>query len=291
MRMGLGVLYALLRSTVQEWAKDNAAQLAAALAFYTFFSLAPLLVIAVSVASLFVDGAQAHDALMVQLRGLVGADGADVVGAVMENLNQERTNPLATALGIVTILFGATGVFAELQYSLNRIWDTHARPVLGPWGFLRTRFLSFAMVLGIGFLLLVSLIVSALLAAFDQYLQYLLPRYEFWLRTFNLILSYGVTTLLFAMIFKLLPDVYIRWSNVWLGAVVTTLLFTLGKSVIGLYLGNSAFSSTYGAAGSVAILLFWVYYSAQILFFGAEFTRAYTLWRQGDAQAPKGGNG
>jgi membrane protein len=148
------------------------------------------------------------------------------------------------------------------------------------WGLIRTRFLSFAMVLGIGFLLLVSLIFSALMAALDSYLEALLPDYEQWLRMVNLVLSYGVTTLLFAMIFKFLPDVDVRWRNVWLGAAVTAVLFAVGKNLIGFYLGNSAISSTYGAAGSVAVLLFWVYYSAQILFLGAVFTRVYTLWHE-----------
>jgi membrane protein len=195
---------------------------------------------------------------------------------------------VATVIGVGTILFAATGVFAELQNSLNKIWRAEAQPVTGLWGLIRTRFLSFAMVLGIGFLLLVSLIINTALAALDGWLQRLLPGYEFWLRTLNDVLAFVITATLFAMIFKILPDVNIRWRDVGIGAVVTAFLFTIGKILIGIYLGNSAFSSTYGAAGSLAVLLFWVYYSAQILFFGAEFTRAYTLWNGSSPHPPEG---
>jgi membrane protein len=271
----------LIHRTVLKWWGDNAMQLAAALSFYAFFSIAPLLIIAVTVAGLFYDATLAREALLGQIQGLIGHDGADLLGSIVGNLQSERTSQWATWVGVGTILLGATGVFAELKNSLNRIWDAEAKPVGGLWGLLRTRFLSFALVLGIGFLLLVSLIFSALMAALDAYLDHLLPRYEQWLRMVNFVLSYGVTTLLFAMIFKFLPDVNVRWRNVWLGAAVTAVLFVVGKNLIGSYLGNSAISSTYGAAGSVAVLLFWVYYSAQILFLGAEFTRVYTLWQDG----------
>jgi membrane protein len=272
------VLVVLIISTVQAWWNDNATQLAAALSFYCFFAIAPMLLIAVTVAGLLYDPAMAQKALLDQLQSLIGTDGAALVGSLMENLRPEQESVVATMIGVGTILFAATGVFAELQNSLNKIWRAEAKPISGLWGLIRTRFLSFAMVLGIGFLLLVSLVINTVLAALDGWLQQLLPEYEFWLRTLNLILAFVVTATLFAMIFKILPDVHIRWRNVVLGSIVTTLLFTVGKVLIGIYLGNSAFSSTYGAAGSLAVLLLWVYYSAQILFLGAEFTRVYTLW-------------
>lgn len=277
----LRVIRLLIHRTVLKWWADNATQLAAALSFYAFFSIAPLLIIAVTVAGLFYDAVLAREALMGQMQELVGFEGADLLDSIMVNLQSQHNSSLPTWVGVGTILAGATGVFAELKNSLNRIWDAEAKPVGGLWGLIRTRFLSFAMVLGIGFLLLVSLIFSALMAALDSYLDALLPGYEQSLRMVNLVLSYGVTTLLFAMIFKFLPDVNVRWRNVWLGAAVTAVLFAVGKNVIGFYLGNSAISSIYGAAGSMAVLLFWVYYSAQILFLGAEFTRVYTLWQDG----------
>ena len=274
------VFVALVKATVQAWWDDNATQLAAALSFYSFFAIAPMLLIAVTVAGFLYDSTLARTALLRQMGGLIGADGAALLGSIMENMRPKQGNVVASVIGLGTILFAATGVFAELQNSLNRIWRAEAKPISGLWGLIRTRFLSFALVLGIGFLLLVSLVVNTLLAAFDGWLRQLLPGYEFWLHLLNLLLAFGVTTILFAMIFKVLPDVHVRWRNVALGAVVTAVLFTIGKSLIGLYLGNSAFGSTYGAAGSLAILLLWVYYSAQILFLGAEFTRAYTLWSE-----------
>ncbi|HMN26590.1 MAG TPA: YihY/virulence factor BrkB family protein [Caldilineaceae bacterium] len=274
------VFVALVKATVQAWWDDNATQLAAALSFYSFFAIAPMLLIAVTVAGFLYDSTLARTALLRQMGGLIGADGAALLGSIMENMRPKQGNVVASVIGLGTILFAATGVFAALQNSLNRIWRAEAKPISGLWGLIRTRFLSFALVLGIGFLLLVSLVVNTLLAAFDGWLRQLLPGYEFWLHLLNLLLAFGVTTILFAMIFKVLPDVHVRWRNVALGAVVTAVLFTIGKSLIGLYLGNSAFGSTYGAAGSLAILLLWVYYSAQILFLGAEFTRAYTLWSE-----------
>jgi membrane protein len=280
---------ALLKMTVQAWWDDNATQLAAALAYYSFFAIAPMLLIAVSVAGFLYDSELARAALLKQMEGLIGADGAALLGSIMENLRPERGNAVATAIGLGTILFAATGVFAELQNSLNKIWRAEAKPITGLWGLIRTRFLSFAMVLGIGFLLLVSLIVNTALAALDGWLRQLLPEYEFWLHTLNVALAFVVTALLFAMIFKILPDVHIRWRNVGLGAVVTALLFTIGKFLIGLYLGNSAFGSTYGAAGSLAVLLLWVYYSAQILLLGAEFTHVYTRWREPNLLPPEDG--
>lgn len=279
---------ALLKSTLQAWWDDNATQLAAALSYYSSFAIAPTLLIAVSVASIWFDSAQAGAALLGQIEDLIGAEGADLLGSIMENLRPEQGNGVATVIGVVTILVAATGVFAELQYSLNKIWRAEAQPVTGLWGLVRTRFLSFAMVLGIGFLLLVSLVINTILAAFDGWLQQLLPEYEFWLRTLNVVLAFIVTATLFAMIFKVLPDVDIRWHTVVLGGTVTAVLFTVGKVLIGIYLGNSAFSSTYGAAGSLAVLLLWVYYSAQILFLGAEFTRAYTLWSEPNRLPPAG---
>lgn len=269
----------LLRLAYQGWTEDNASRLAAALAYYTIFSLAPLLVIVIAITGLIWDAAAVRTEILNQLRSLVGAEGAEFIAGLMTNTGSPGEGILALVIGILTLLFGALGVFNELHNSLNIIWNVKVEK---PRGFLQSlkkvlldRLLSFTMIVGIGFLLLVSLVVTAGLAAAQEMLGDAFPIPEVALQLLNLVISLGVITILFALIFKFLPDVRVAWRDVWMGAFVTSLLFSLGKTLIGLYLGNSAVGSTFGAAGSLVLLLLWIYYSAQILFFGAEFTQVY----------------
>jgi membrane protein len=272
-------LSTLLKLAYQDWTEDNASRLSAALAYYTIFSLAPLLVIVIAIAGLVWDAGAVRAQVLSRVQSLVGADGAEFVASLMTGTGSPGEGILALAIGILTLLFGALGVFNELHNSLNIIWNVRVEK---PRGFLQSikkvvldRLLSFTMILGIGFLLLVSLVVTAGLSATQEALGEAVPIPEFLLQLLNLVISVGVITVLFALIFKFLPDVRIAWRQVWMGAFVTSLLFSLGKTLIGLYLGNSAVGSTFGAAGSLVLLLLWIYYSAQILFFGAEFTQVY----------------
>ena len=269
----------IFKRTYQDWKEDHASRLAAALAYYTIFSLAPLLVIAISVAGLIWQHEAVEAQVMAQIQGLVGEEGAIFVADMISGARNPAEGILATIIGIVTLLFGALGVFNELHNSLNIIWEIKEEKTEG---FLQAvkkaifdRFLSFSMVLGIGFLLLVSLVITAGLSATQELMGNTFPIPEFFLQLLNLIISIGVITLLFALIYKYLPDAEIPWRYVWMGAFVTAILFSLGKLAIGLYLGNSAIASSFGAAGSLVLLLVWIYYSAQILFFGAEFTQVY----------------
>lgn len=275
--MSVKRIWRLLKETFTEWSNDKAAKLAAALAYYTVFSLAPLLIVVIAIAGFFLGEEAARGEIIGQIRGLVGQDSAEFIQSTINNANRpnDNTDLIASLISIVLLLVGASSVFAELQDALNTVWNVEARPGQGLGGFVRKRLLSFGMLLGIGFLLLVSLVVSAGLAGFAAYTNQLLPGWEAVLRIFNFFLSFGVITVLFAMIYKFLPDAKIAWNDVWIGAVITALLFTIGKTLIGLYLGNSSFGSTYGAAGSLVVILVWVYYSVQILFFGAEFTQVY----------------
>jgi membrane protein len=265
----------LIKESFQEWQKDGALDLGAALAFYTVFSLAPLLLVALAVAGLLWDRGQIQGQLIAEIQGLMGPQGAQAVQTMLANAGRHGSGVLASILGVVTILFGATGVFVQLQNALNRVWNVEARPGLGIWSFVKTRLISFGMVLGIGFLLLVSLIVSTAVSAVGKWATGLLPGSEALMQGLTFVVSFAFVTLLFALMYKFLPDVEIGWRDVWIGSVVTALLFTLGKFLIGLYLGKSSVASTYGAAGSLVILLLWIYYSSQILFLGAEFTQVY----------------
>jgi membrane protein len=272
-------MFDLLKDTFREWREDGANRLAAALAYYTTFSLAPLLVLIIAIAGLVGGREAAQSRTMAQVQDLLGADGREFVEGMIESASQPETGLAATFIGAVTLLFGALGVFGELQNSLNTIWEVKPKParnwIDGVRRFVVRRLLSFTMVLGVGFLLLASLVISAAVSAFGEYVgnRWLLA--DFWLGLINFIISFLVITFLFAMIFKFLPEIKIAWKDVWLGAAVTSALFSLGKFLIGLYLGRSQVGNTFGAAGSLAILLIWVYYSAQILFLGAEFTQVY----------------
>jgi membrane protein len=274
----LGTVTTLAKETVTRWTEDKASALAAALAYYSLFSLAPLVLIAVAVAGLVFGQQAAEGQLYSELAGLIGDAGAKALQEIVARMNQEQGGGVvATIVGLATLLFGATGVFAQLQDSMNTIWKARSPTTNGILDFLRVRLLSFSMVLGVGFLLLVSLVLSAVLAALGDYLGAFLPGGAALGHALNATVSLGVVTVLFAMIFKLLPDTRVAWKDVVLGALVTSFLFTIGKFAIGFYLGKASVASSYGAAGSVVILLLWVYYSSLILYFGAEFTHVYAM--------------
>jgi membrane protein len=273
--MKINDILTLLKRTVQEWSEDKASRLAAALSYYTIFSLAPLLVIVIAIAGLVFGEEAAQQQLVGQIEALVGEEGAFAIQEMIAGASQTEDNILAAAVGFVVLLFGAAGVFGQLQDALNTMWEVKPKEGRGIMGIIKDRFISFGMVLGIGFLLLVSLVISAALAALGNFLVGLLPAYEVVMQIVSFVVSFAVITLLFALLFKFLPDAEVDWRDVWLGAIVTALLFTIGKELIGLYLGRSAVASTYGAAGSLVVLLLWIYYSGQILFFGAEFTQVY----------------
>lgn len=270
----------LIKLSYKGWKTDRASRMAAALAYYTIFSLAPILMITIAIASLIWQRDIVQAQLLNQIQSLVGIKDASFIADLLESSSNSAKGVTTTVIGIFTLLFGALGVFNELQNSLNTIWRGREEK---PKGFLDSiknllidRFLSFSMILGIGFLLLVSLVISAGISILGELAANILPFHEFILQTLNFLISLGIITLLFAMIFKFLPDAKVHWKNVWLGAFVTAVLFSLGKTLIGLYLGGSAIASSFGAAGSLILLLVWIYYSAQILFFGAEFVKVYS---------------
>ena len=275
--MSISVLWSLLRQSFAEWQRDKVSRLAAALAYYTAFALAPVLVIAIGVASFLFEQSQVQGRIIEQLQGLLGEDGAELVREMLISAQSQDSNSfLATVVGVVLLIVGASGLFIQLQDALNTVWNVRARTDEGIWGLVRDRLLSFGMVLAIGFLLLVSLTLSAALTAASGFIgSGGLPGVDFLWQIANAVVSFGIITLLFGLIYKILPDAKINWSDVWIGAAITALLFTIGKWLIGLYLGNSSAASAYGAAGSFVVLLLWIYYSAQILLFGAEFTQVY----------------
>jgi membrane protein len=279
--------YTLLRETLSEWWRDDALRLGAALSYYTVFSLAPILIVSVAVAGLVFGREAASGQLVAEMQGLLGPEGAQVISTLIERAALKGdAGWIATAIGIATIVIGASGAFGQLQYALNEIWNVEAPPAKGFLGAVQDRFLSFSMVLVIGFLLLVALVVSAALSALDQvagtYGAILQPIFA----VVNFAASFALVTFLFAAIFKVLPNADIRWSDVWVGAAVTAGLFVVGKELIGLYLGNTSVASVYGAASSLVVLLVWVYYSAQILFLGAEFTQVFSRRRTGAERVP-----
>jgi membrane protein len=272
-----GNVFSLLKQTFQEWLQDRAPQLGAALAYYTVFSLAPVVLVLLAIVGVIFrdDPAGAWNKITQQMSYFLDPSAVQVVQNIAQKASQPGKSTIATIIGVALALFGASGVFGQLQDALNTIWGVKAKPGTGIWGFLRSRFLSFAMVAGICFLLLVSLAIEALLKGFSHYVQSVLPGGVVIALTVYLVFDFAVIVLLFAMIFKFLPDVNIQWRDVWIGAVMTAILFGLGKWLLGFYLGSGAASSAYGAASSLITLLLWVYYSSQILLFGAEFTQVY----------------
>ncbi len=275
----------LLKTTYLDWRADRAHRLAAALAFYTAFSLAPLLVIGIAIAGAVFGEEAARGEIVDQVRGLIGKQGAEAVSALLRNARRPGAGILPTAIGVGALFFAALGVFNMLQDAMNMLWKVRERK--GSWWqtLLKDRAVSFAMVLGTGFLLLTSLVISAALSAAGHLAGGVLPEWFDLLRWVNVLLDLAVVTGLFAFIFRYIPDTEVAWKDVWWGAALTAVLFAAGKFAIGLYLGNSSIASSYGAAGSLAVILIWVYYSAQILFFGAEFTQAYA-YRCGSRSGP-----
>jgi len=261
--------------TVNSWLDDRAPTMGAAIAFYTMFSLAPMLVIVIAVAGFIFGQEAAEGALFGELAKLVGPDSAGAVQAMLRSASSTRSGIIATLVGIGTLIATATAVFSELQAALNMIWKVPATGNLGVGHFLKSRFLSLCVILVIGFLLLVSLIVSTALAALSGYIDRALPNFSFIVYFAHHALSFGFTTVFFAAIFKILPDHPVEWQDVWLGAALTALLFSLGKHLISLYIGSSNMASTYGAASALIIVFVWVYYSAQIFLLGAEFAKAH----------------
>src|SRR5437868_3477418 len=266
----------LCETAVYSWLDHRAPTMGAAIAYYTVFSLAPMLVMVIAVAGLAFGRQAAEGALFGELADLVGPESAAAVQAMLRSAGDTQSGIFATAVGIGTLIIAATAVLGELQSALNVIWKSPASGGLGLWHLVKSRLLGLAVILVIGFLLLVSLVISTALAAFSNYLDWLLPGLAGILDIVHLILSFGLTTVLFAMIFKILPDSPVEWKEVWLGAVIAAVLFTLGKHLISLYIGSSNMASTYGAAGALIIVLVWVYYSAQILLLGAEFAKVHS---------------
>jgi membrane protein len=267
----------LIKAAVTSWIDDFAPSMGAALSYYTVFSLAPMLLIVIAVAGLIFGADAARGEIVTQLRGLMGDQGAKAVEELLKSASDPGQGRLAPIIGSITLLIGATAVFAELQSSLDRIWRTPAPPNQnGIWGLIRTRILSFGLILGLGVLMIVSLVASAALAALGKWWGGLLGNWELVLQALNFLVSFGVVTVMFAAIYKFMPHAKISWRDVWTGAAVTALLFSIGKFLIGLYIGKSGVASSFGAAGSFAVLLVWVYYSAQIFLLGAEFTWVYS---------------
>jgi membrane protein len=275
--VNLKATWDFVKTVFSEWSEDKASLMAAATSYYTIFALAPLLVLAIGIAAIIFDRASVQQQVLAQFQGLVGQTGSDLLGTMLENADKlsQSSGIVATVIAIVTLLLGAAGLFGQLKEALNVMWEVEPRPGGGIVKAIRERFFSFTMVVGVGFLLLVSLAISAVLSAVTTYFGNLLPGSDFVWQLANLLVSLLVVTVLFAFIFKLVPDAKVAWHDVWIGAAVTAVLFTMGKFLIGLYLGTSSVASGFGAAGTLVLLLVWVYYSAQILFLGAEFTQVY----------------
>jgi len=277
----------LLKQTFSEWLDDKVPQLGAALAYYTVFSLAPLVLLLLAIVGFVFrnDPAGAWQKVTEQMSYFLDKSAIDVVQGIAQKASQPNKGLLATSIGILLALFGASGVFGQLQDALNTIWGVKTKPGVGIMGFIRSRFLSFAMVAGVCFLLLVSLVFESVLKSFSRYVQAMFPGGIVIALVVYSIFDLAVVVLLFASIFKFLPDVKIQWRDVWIGAVMTAIFFAIGKWALGLYLGSGTAASAYGAASSLITLLLWIYYSSQILLFGAEFTQVYAA-RAGRAFVP-----
>ena len=275
-----------LGEIVAEWQRDDALSMGAALAYYAIFSMAPLIILIIAFAGLVLGEKAAEGELVGQIGGVVGQAGAQTIQDMVARVSSPKAGVVASVVSVVTITLGATGVFGQLQHALNRIWEAPPPKRSGLMAQVWKRLVAFGMILGIGFLLLASLAASAALAAVHGVLVEYLPVLGPTLPTLNFLLSFAIVTSLFALVYKVLPEVDLRWRDIWPGAAVTALLFTIGKTLIGLYLGRAGATSVYGAAGSFVLLLLWVYYSAQILFVGAEFTEVYSR-RYGSRRASR----
>ncbi len=270
--MKLRNVWPFLKETASNWDKHEAPRLGAALAFYTILSLAPLMILVIAVVSLAFGHSTAQDQILSQVQSMIGEEGATAVKTMIEHAQKPSTGTLASVIGIITLLFGASGVFGELRSALNIIWEVKPGNSSGVVSLIKQRFFSFGMVFAIGFLLLVSLVISAVLAAIGKFFGGVLPIPVPLLAAINFTVSFLGISILFSLIFKYVPETKIEWKDVWLGAAATAFLFTVGKFLIGIYLGKAAVGSSYGAAGSLVVVIVWVYYSAMIFFFGAEFT-------------------
>jgi membrane protein len=271
--MNARIYWDLIKQTFAEWSEDKVPRLGAALAYYSVFSIAPLLLISIAVAGLVFERSAAQEQIFEQIEGFVGEDAAGAIEKMIEKASAPATSTWALVTGLFVLVFGAGGAFGQLQDALNTIWEVAPKPGRGLKGIIRDRFLSLTMVLGVAFLLLISLVISAAIAAASNFFGDFVGQAI--AHVVNFVVSFAVTTILFAMIYKILPDVRVAWRDVWIGALVTSVLFTGGKVAIGLYLGRSGVTSIFGAAGSLVFILLWVYYSSQILLLGAEFTQVY----------------
>lgn len=268
--------FELLKQTFKEWNDDNVPRLAAALAYYIAFSIAPLLVLTIALAGFILREQFVRDEVLALVSNTVGTSASELIGGLIDSLRQPGTGILSTVLGLGALLFGAINAFDQLKGALNTVWDVPEDEIpSGARGFILSKLVSFGMILMIGLLLLISLVLSTALSALDTYTTSLFPESELILRVANFVLSYGLIVVLFALIYRFLPDLTLEWRDVWIGAVITALLFTIGKSALGVYLGTTSTASAYGAAGSFVLILLWIYYSAQIILFGAEFTQVY----------------
>jgi membrane protein len=285
--MDLREFLILMKTAFVEWYNDNGFMLGAALAYYAVFAISPLLLIALSITGVFyrTQGAAYIEAEMAEL---LGANAAKVIAGTITSVNESGHGTLVGVISGFTLSLGATGVFIQLQEAMNFIWGVTPKPGRFLKNFLTQRLISFVMVLGFSFLLLVSLLLSAAVAAATGYLNYLVPSATFAWQAADVIFSFGVVVFVFAAVFKVVPDVRIDWADVWVGALVTGVLFTIGKTLISSYLGTSSFGSAFGAAGSVLVILAWVYYSSQVLFIGAEFTKVYAESRRPSIHAVEG---
>ena len=280
-------LFSLVKKTIAEAGDDKIPRLAASLSYYTLLSLSPLLILSVAVAGLVFGEEAARGQIAAQLQQVFGPEAGEAIQTMVASAKEPGSGLLGTIIGVVVLLFGASGVFGELQDSMNTIWEVTPRPGRGILGIVKDRFFSFTMVLGVAFLLLVSLVVSAALSAFGNWLSSFVGVEWLW-QGVNFVISLAMVALLFALVFKVIPDVKIRWRDVWMGASVTAALFTIGKFLIGLYVGKAGVASPYGAAGSLVVMVVWVFYSAHILFIGAEFTQVYARAFGGPIEPARG---
>jgi membrane protein len=277
----------LLKISFEDWNDDDAPRLGAALAFYTILSISPLVILVLAIVSLIFDRSSAQVRLLSQVQSLVGPEGRTAVATMLASGQQASSGIFATVVGLITLAFGATGVFGELRSALNTIWEVKPPTNAGIWGIVRERFFSLGMVISVGFVLLVSLLASAGLDAMAKFFNTLLPLPVFVLSLTNFLVSFVGIAILFGFILKYVPETRVDWDDVRVGATATALLFTIGKSLLGLYLGKASPGSAYGAAGSLVVMVIWVYYSAQIFFFGAEFTHVHALWKRNRLPNPE----
>src|SRR3954469_7731125 len=273
--MSIKAIIGLLKETYKNWSGHQAPRLGASVAFYSLLSFAPLLVLIAAVVALVFTQQKTHEALVQQANEMMGSRGGEMVKSLLENAQKPASGVFASVVAFVTVLFGASGVFGELRTALNALWDVKPSADAGWKALVKDRLFSFGMVLSVGFLLLVSLVMSAALTFVGSYFQQLLPIPAVVLQIFNFLFSFAIITALFALMFKFVPSAPIEWRDVRVGAVGTALLFTLGKVLLGIYLGRASVGSAYGAAGSLVAVIVWVYYSAQVFFLGAEFTHVY----------------